>query len=362
MASGAISALIIQAQSRRHCAVVCKKNRATSTCPGPAQPDLDLRNTRFRDAIADLAAPIHGVAKDDLEGEDVRQHRRTRRVAGAAITTLAMLLILSLAAGGFALTQRNDARNQATAVEARGLSGLAGEKQPRIPTSRCSWRLRRSVSTTRSRLGAVLLRRWPRTPASLGSAMSSVTMSPRPYRRQMGGSWRADIGTAPSVSGIRVTMRLQATVRQAHRGPVAALSFSADSSALVSGSLDGTVRAWRSRSGAAASDVLQGDADGVIGLAFRPDGRQFVATGRNGTVRRWAYPEAVPLGTTPVVAGFTYQPAFSPNGRSIVVGASDDTVRFIDADTGTLTDVRDRRHASVRADRFLRWQPPCDGR
>jgi hypothetical protein len=33
---------------------------------------LDLRNGRFRDAVAQLAAPIHGVAKDELESEDVQ--------------------------------------------------------------------------------------------------------------------------------------------------------------------------------------------------------------------------------------------------------------------------------------------------
>jgi MTH538 TIR-like domain (DUF1863) len=33
---------------------------------------VDLRHTRFRDAVADLAAPLHGVAKDELEGEDIR--------------------------------------------------------------------------------------------------------------------------------------------------------------------------------------------------------------------------------------------------------------------------------------------------
>lgn len=31
------------------------------------ETDLDLRNTRFRSAVADLAAPMHGVAKDELK-------------------------------------------------------------------------------------------------------------------------------------------------------------------------------------------------------------------------------------------------------------------------------------------------------
>ena len=43
---------------------------------------LSLQHSRFRDAIAQLAAPMHGVSKDELEGEDVRQHRRAGGCAG----------------------------------------------------------------------------------------------------------------------------------------------------------------------------------------------------------------------------------------------------------------------------------------
>ena len=37
---------------------------------------LDLNNAAFRSAVADIAAPIRGVPKDELESEEVRQHRR----------------------------------------------------------------------------------------------------------------------------------------------------------------------------------------------------------------------------------------------------------------------------------------------
>ena len=59
------------------------------------ETDLDLRNTRFRSAVADLAAPMHGVAKDELEGEDIRQHRRTRRLARAGVSALALLVVIA---------------------------------------------------------------------------------------------------------------------------------------------------------------------------------------------------------------------------------------------------------------------------
>jgi WD40 repeat protein len=75
------------------------------------ETDLDLRNSRFRSAVADLAAPMHGIAKDELEGEDIRQHRRTRRLARSGVTALAVLVVVSLVFGVFAVVQRNHAQH-----------------------------------------------------------------------------------------------------------------------------------------------------------------------------------------------------------------------------------------------------------
>ncbi|MDI6101651.1 TIR domain-containing protein [Actinoplanes sp. NEAU-A12] len=78
---------------------------------------LSLRHSRFRDAIAQLAAPMHGVSKDDLEGEDVRQHRRAGRLRLAAVSSLALLALLASVTGVFAV--QNAARANASAIEAR---------------------------------------------------------------------------------------------------------------------------------------------------------------------------------------------------------------------------------------------------
>ncbi len=78
--------------------------------------DLDLRNSRFRAAVADLAAPMHGLDKDELEGEDIRQHRRARRLARSGAATLAVLLVVALVSTGFALNQRDRADSKAAAA------------------------------------------------------------------------------------------------------------------------------------------------------------------------------------------------------------------------------------------------------
>ena len=55
---------------------------------------LTLRNARFRDQVATLAAAIREVPKEEIEGEDVRQQQRTRRIVQAVIATLTVLVLL----------------------------------------------------------------------------------------------------------------------------------------------------------------------------------------------------------------------------------------------------------------------------
>lgn len=55
--------------------------------------DLSLRNPYFRARVADLAAPIHGISKDELIGEDVRIARRNRRIAWMVGILLALLAV-----------------------------------------------------------------------------------------------------------------------------------------------------------------------------------------------------------------------------------------------------------------------------
>ncbi len=77
---------------------------------------LSLRHSRFRDGIAQLAAPMHGISKDDLEGEDVRQHRRARRLWSVAAASLALLTLVASLTGVLAV--RNADRANASAAEA----------------------------------------------------------------------------------------------------------------------------------------------------------------------------------------------------------------------------------------------------
>ena len=98
------------------------------------EADLDLRNARFRAAVADVAAPLRGVAKDDLESEEIVQHRRTVRTALAAGFFMFLLAVSASAAGFVAVGQRDQARvsrDQAESSRAEAESSRAEAESSR---------------------------------------------------------------------------------------------------------------------------------------------------------------------------------------------------------------------------------------
>ena len=81
--------------------------------------DLDLGNPRFREAVADIASAVHGIPKDELHSEEVRQHRRTKRTVWAAGVALGLFAAGSAVAAVYAFDQRNEAEAQQIEAEAQ---------------------------------------------------------------------------------------------------------------------------------------------------------------------------------------------------------------------------------------------------
>ena len=93
--------------------------------------DLSLRNPDFLTAVASVASTLQGQPLDELVGEDVRQHRRTRRVAAAAIVGLATLAVAAIVFGVIAGQQRDEHRAALDWLTAR-FSPLAMKGTPPI--------------------------------------------------------------------------------------------------------------------------------------------------------------------------------------------------------------------------------------
>ena len=73
------------------------------------ETDLSLRHPRFIDAVATLAATLHGASKEDVVGEEIRQYRRTRTVIWSTAAVLSTLLVGICLAGFLTYKYRKEA-------------------------------------------------------------------------------------------------------------------------------------------------------------------------------------------------------------------------------------------------------------
>jgi WD40 repeat protein len=200
---------------------------------------VDRRNPRFLECLADLAATLRGLQKDSLIGEDVRQHRRTLRLAGAAI---AVLSVLTLVVSTLAVVAYGQWR---VAIAGRMLTeaDIVRDRDPRAALQ----------------LGAAAYKLDP-TPQGRGNLLETLTT---PYLSTLDG----------------------------HGGPVNAVAFSpsADMNLLATGSGDRSVMLWDATDRGRPrrlSQTLDGD-ETVESIGFGPDGRTLAVAYADGKVRLW---------------------------------------------------------------------------
>jgi len=140
--------------------------------------------------------------------------------------------------------------------------------------------------------------------------------------------WQLDTGT------------LRATYR-GHAGGVTALAFSPDSKLLATGSLDKTVVLWDTATGQERTRSLMVPALVAWSLAFAPDGNTLaIATGPDdfrlrqpGDIKLWDVATETVRATLRGHRRAATSIVFSPDGKSLISGSADTTVRFWD--TGT---------------------------
>jgi len=287
--------------------------------------DLSSRHPRFREAVADLAVPLHGREKDELVGEDVRQHRRTKRLATSAVAGLCALTAISSIAAIFAVRQRNAAETQSRIALARQLAAqsatILSQFPDRLPLSVLlaleSTRLHSSFETNHAlRAGLTLLPRALQRFSPDGSdpiqdRIRSLAFSPdRNYvavARDNGTATVMDLAQGKPIAVFR------------HGEEVTTVAFSPDSRLLASGSNDHSARLWDV---ASAREVARLVHDGpVSSAAFDPSGA-YLATGSKDGKMRLFKAEFKPAGGEAVIeeivdfkqAEEVREVAFSPDG------------------------------------------------
>ena len=307
-----------------------------------AEDHLSLRNPTFRDAAATLAAPLRGIDKDELVGEDIRQHRRALRLARAAVTLLALLTIAAVAAGIFAQVQRGRAERQAREATSLALASTSTQFEKSRPDVALllafeAYTTSPRTQARRSVLSALAEARDPGVVAILHGHTDDVqTIAFSPDGRTLA-SGAGGLGDDHTIRLWDVrTRRPLGNPMTGHTDDINQLEFSRDGRTLISasGSFDNTVRFWNVLTQEQLGAPLRGD-PGTTGDMISSDGRTFtVATGEGVQLRDLQSRKLV----GPPIDSAEESAVLSPDGRVVATFSPD-------SDEGTiqLWDARTRR-------------------
>lgn len=311
--------------------------------PAGIQARRNQRNDRLRDAARTVAAPLYGLNKEQIDGVDEREYRRTQRTLKSGIATLVVLTILALAATGIAYSQYKEKDQQLRLATSRLLvtqaeSARSGDPRTALRLEEAAHRISPTAAVRSTLIESLLTTRYAGTARgseSKNAQLTSVAFSPDGHLLAAGDNdgsvlvWDTKNLAQPrrlgSPSDHNVTN-------------VDAVAFSPDGQLLAISSFVNATTLWDVSDPSHLRQLGQ-PLPGSRGkaLMFSPNGRLLVTNGDNATALIWdvttpSLPKQLiqPLVSHSTVMGSYASTAdsvaFSPDGNLVIAGNSDYSV------------------------------------
>jgi WD40 repeat protein/tetratricopeptide (TPR) repeat protein len=305
------------------------------------EENLSLRHSQFRAAMLDIAAPIHGRAKDELDGDDVRQQRKNKRWAWSAGIALGILAVVATLAAVVAVRQRDQAEIRRQVALSRQMATQAvnylGEE--RLDSALLLALESRNALTLAPAASDV------NTFDARSSLLTALEHGAMPIRSYLHGgnvvAFSPDGKTLASGSAKQIVLWDMRTRQPAgrpmasHGDAVFAIAFSPDGKLLASASRsERNLTLWSVEKHSSDGQPLTVNDGSAITVAFSPDGKTFVTGGGDKNVFLWDLATRQPIGKP--LSGHTsnvVSMAFSPDGRTLASGSWDGTVILWNVET-----------------------------
>jgi WD40 repeat protein len=223
----------------------------------------------FRAALLDVAAPLLGRPKDELDSEDIRLHRRAAQTAVAALALIIGLGVIAALAIDAAHQRQKVAASRALASEA---ASPLDDRSLGLLLSIESRRIADTVESRRSLLAAI--QRVPHAQAFL---------------------W-------------------------GHGDAITSAAFSPDGKTILSAGWDNQVILWNAATYQQIGPALKTSKD-LVGVAFSPDGKQFAASA-GGAVTMWDAASRAALGEPFKADEDFLHVAFSSTGKLLAANTA----------------------------------------
>jgi WD40 repeat protein len=294
---------------------------------------VSLRNPRFQDAIAELAVPLHGKRdKDEMVGEDIRQHRRTMRLARTVAVFLVVLALAATVSALLAVAQRNRAREERDIATSRQLAAQAVNLRDEradlsLLLSLESLRTNPTVEAKASLLGS--LERLPELVGLLhgseGSAGAVTYSSDGDLIASGDGElvrlWDAGAGreTGEPLTGLRTD--------------AVGLFFGADDATLTGVDEDGRVVVWDTSSRRPIEEPFDAHPGSVTGAALSPDGELLALAGSEAGLIVWQLPDREEIFRQPPSNGIEILSVAFDRDGTLAYGSALGGIVFVDPRT-----------------------------